>query len=55
MGPSLADATWIYGGDAAAIHETLVNGRPNGMPKFGGVASDEELWQLTEFVRSLSK
>ena len=54
MGPSLADATWIYGGDAAAIHETLVNGRPNGMPAFSGAATDEELWQVVAFVQSLS-
>lgn len=54
MGPSLADATWIYGSDAAAIHETLVNGRPNGMPAFSGAATDEELWQVVAFVQSLS-
>lgn len=54
MGPSLADATWIYGSDPASIHETLVNGRPNGMPAFGEVATDEELWQVVAFVQSLS-
>lgn len=54
MGPSLADNQWIYGSDEAAIHETLVNGRPNGMPKFGGAATDEELWQVVAFVQSLS-
>lgn len=55
MGPSLADNQWIYGGDEASVHETLVNGRPNGMPKFGGAATDEELWQVVAFVQSLSK
>lgn len=54
MGPSLADDTWVYGSDAAAIHETLVNGRPNGMPQFGDAATDEELWQVVAFVQSLS-
>lgn len=54
MGPSLIDDTWVYGSDAATIHETLVNGRPNGMPKFGEAATDEELWQVVAFVRSLS-
>lgn len=54
IGPSLADDTWIYGGDAATIHETLVNGRPNGMPKFGDAATDEELWQAVAFVQTLS-
>lgn len=54
MGPSLVDDTWVYGSDAATIHETLVNGRPNGMPKFGEAATDEELWQVVAFVQSLS-
>jgi cbb3-type cytochrome c oxidase subunit III len=54
MGPSLADNNWIYGGDEASIHESLVNGRPNGMPAFAEAATDEELWQVVAFVRSLS-
>lgn len=54
MGPSLADNNWIYGGDPDSIHESLVNGRPNGMPAFAEAATDEELWQVVAFVRSLS-
>lgn len=54
MGPSLADATWIYGADEAAIHESITNGRPGGMPKFAGAATDEEIWQVVAFVKSLS-
>lgn len=54
MGPSLADDNWIYGGDPAAIHESVLNGRPNGMPSFKDAATDEEIWQVTAFVRSLS-
>lgn len=54
MGPSLADATWIYGGDPAAIHESIKNGRPNGMPAFKDAATDEEIWQVVAFVKSLS-
>ncbi len=54
MGPSLADATWIYGADEAAIHESITNGRPGGMPKFADAATDEEIWQVVAFVKSLS-
>ena len=54
MGPSLADATWIYGGDPAVIHESIKNGRPSGMPAFKDAATDEEIWQVVAFVKSLS-
>jgi len=32
MGPALMDDEWIYGGRIEQIHETIVVGRPNGMP-----------------------
>ena len=30
------DGAWIYGSRLAQIHQTLVEGRPNGMPAWGG-------------------
>jgi mono/diheme cytochrome c family protein len=54
MGPSLADANWIYGGDVASITETLVNGRPGGMPAYGSQASEEEIADVVAYVISLS-
>ena len=54
MGPSLADKTWIYGGDAATISETIHNGRSGGMPAFGGQASEQEITDVVAFVLSLS-
>ena len=36
MGPSLMDDEWIYGDRLEQIHQTLVEGRPNGMPSWGG-------------------
>jgi cytochrome c oxidase cbb3-type subunit III len=54
MGPSLMDNQWIYGGRLAQIHQTLVVGRPNGMPAWGGKIPDEQLWQIAAYVRSLS-
>lgn len=53
VGPNLADAEWIYGGDAASISETLHNGRPGGMPAFGGQASEEDITNLVAYVQSL--
>ena len=54
MGPSLMDGQWIYGGRLEQIHQTLVEGRPNGMPSWGGKIPDEQLWQIAAYVRSLS-
>ena len=54
IGPSLMDDEWIYGGRLEQIHQTLVEGRPNGMPAWGGKIPDEQLWQLSAYVRSMS-
>jgi cytochrome c oxidase cbb3-type subunit III len=54
MGPDLMDDVWIYGGRLEQIHQTLVQGRPNGMPSWGGKVPDEQLWQISAYVRSLS-
>lgn len=55
MGPALIDSVWIYGSDPANIHETIVQGRPNGMPSFGGHIPDAQVWQLVAFVRALAR
>ena len=54
MGPALMDAKWIYGSEPQNIYSTIVEGRPNGMPAFGGKIADQQVWQLVAYVRSLS-
>lgn len=54
MGPALMDNVWIYGGDPRTIYETIAEGRPNGMPGFGGRIGDQQLWQLVAYVQTLS-
>ncbi len=54
MGPALMDDKWIYGSDPSNIFETIVEGRPNGMPSFRGKIPDYQVWQLVAYVRSLS-
>lgn len=54
MAPALMDDIWIYGGRLDQIHDTLVQGRPNGMPAWGGKIPDEQLWQIAAYVRSMS-
>jgi cytochrome c oxidase cbb3-type subunit 3 len=54
MGPALMDDKWIYGHEPANVFATIVQGRPNGMPAFGGRIPETQVWQLTAYVRSLS-
>ncbi len=54
IGPPLMDDTWIYGSDPANIYQTIVEGRPNGMPSFRNKIPDAQVWQLVAYVRSLS-
>jgi cytochrome c oxidase cbb3-type subunit 3 len=54
IGPPLMDDFWIYGSHSENIHDTIVEGRPNGMPSFGGKIPDYQVWQITAYVRSMS-
>jgi cytochrome c oxidase cbb3-type subunit III len=54
MGPPLMDGEWIYGSRLEQIHQTLVEGRPNGMPAWGGKIPDGQLWEIAAYVRSMS-
>jgi cytochrome c oxidase cbb3-type subunit III len=54
MGPPLIDDRWIYGSDINNIYSTIVEGRPNGMPSFGGKIPPEQIWQIAAYVRSMA-
>lgn len=54
IGPPLMDDLWIYGSDPSQIYETIVQGRPNGMPSFRGRIPDYQVWEIVGYVRSLS-
>jgi cytochrome c oxidase cbb3-type subunit III len=53
MGPPLMDTKWIYGSSMENIASTIREGRPNGMPSFRAMVTDEQVWQLAAYVRSL--
>jgi cytochrome c oxidase cbb3-type subunit 3 len=48
------DDQWIYGGEIEQIYLTIFQGRPNGMPAFGGKIPDQQIWQIAAYVRSMS-
>ncbi len=54
MGPSFADGRWHFGGAPAEVFESIYEGRPDGMPAWGGRISNDQIWMLTAYVRSLS-
>jgi len=54
MGPPLMDSEWIYGSQPANIFATIAEGRPNGMPAFRERLSNDQIWRLVAYVRSMS-
>ena len=54
IGPPLADGDWIYGGEPANIFLSIVQGRPNGMPSYGGQIPDDQVWKIVNYVSSLA-
>ena len=54
MGAPLTDERWSYGSDPGNIFDTIVEGRPNGMPAFGRKVPRQQIWQLVAYVRSMS-
>jgi cytochrome c oxidase cbb3-type subunit 3 len=54
MGPSFQDGRWHFGGAPGEVFESIYQGRPDGMPAWGGRISDDQIWMLTAYVRSLS-
>jgi cytochrome c oxidase cbb3-type subunit 3 len=54
IGPALMDNRWKYGGDPASIFASIMQGRPEGMPSFGGHIPEDQVWQIVAYVRSMS-
>ena len=54
MGPPLMDDEWRYGGRIDQIAASIALGRPGGMPAWKGKLTDDEIWKLAAYVRTLS-
>jgi len=54
MGPALMDDKWLYGGRIDQIAASIMEGRPRGMPAWQGRLTEQQMWQLAAYVRSLS-
>ena len=54
IGPPLMDEKWIYGENPENIYDTIVEGRPNGMPSFRHKIPDNQVQEIVAYVRSMS-
>lgn len=54
MGPALMDDQWTYGSTPTQIFASIAEGRANGMPTWKYRLTNEQIWQLVAYVRSLS-
>jgi mono/diheme cytochrome c family protein len=51
----LADDHWQNGGGLAQVWTSIAEGRADGMPAYAGRVPDEQIWQLTAYVRDQHK
>ncbi len=54
MAPSLQDSRWHFGGSDAEVFQSIYEGRPDGMPSWGGRIGDDQIWRLVAYVQTLS-
>jgi cytochrome c oxidase cbb3-type subunit 3 len=55
MAPAFVDGRWHFGGSPAEVYESIFQGRPDGMPAWGGLLDQASIWRLVSYVRSLEK
>jgi len=54
MGLPLMDDEWRYGSRIDQVATTIAEGRPNGMPAWRGKLTEDQIWSLAAYVRSMS-
>ena len=53
IGPPFMDNTWIYGSEPHVIADSIINGRPQGMPAYGGRIPAAHVGPIVAYVRAL--
>ncbi len=53
MGPSLRDEAWLYGGGHADVADSIAEGRAHGMPSWGRMLTEAQLWQIAAYIKSM--
>jgi len=52
--PNLTDQIWLYGGDAATLRQTLVDGRNGQMPAWGDKLGEQRVKLLAAYTTKLA-
>lgn len=55
MGPSLSNSKFVYGSEPQNIYLSILQGRPGGMPAWGGMLPDAVIWDLVTYISEISK
>lgn len=53
IGPALWDDQWRYGGRGIDIAESVLFGRPDGMPRFAGHLPEDQVWKIVAYVQAM--
>lgn len=53
IGPPFIDDTWLYGSNPYAIAQSILGGRPKGMPSFRNKLGTQQLYSVVAYVRAL--
>ncbi len=53
MGPSLRDVDWLYGSDDGQVFSSIAEGRAHGMPSWGAKLTEDQVWKLVTYIKSL--
>jgi cytochrome c oxidase cbb3-type subunit III len=53
IGPPLWDDQWRYGGRGIDLAESILFGRPDGMPAYAGHLPEDFVWRIVAYVQSM--
>ena len=53
MGPSLRDSAWTHGNSDTQLLADIVEGRSAGMPAWGKVIPEDQMWKIIAYLRTL--
>jgi cytochrome c oxidase cbb3-type subunit 3 len=55
VGPSLVDSYWKYGHGDAELYQSVMEGRPLGMPAWGAQLGSEKVWRALAYLETLPR
>jgi cytochrome c oxidase cbb3-type subunit 3 len=53
MGPNLRGPAYLFGGDPAHLFSSITEGRGMGMPSWGTMIPQDQIWKLVSYLKSM--